>query len=51
MDNGIDNEGDGAADNDGDNGYGATDDDVDKDGQWRRCDGQRRRQRWRDGRG
>jgi hypothetical protein len=32
MDNGIDNEGDGAADNDGDNGYGATDDDVDKDG-------------------
>ena len=32
MDNGIDNEGDGAADDDGDNGDGATDDDVDKDG-------------------
>ena len=32
MDNGVDDEGDGATDNDGDNGDGATDDDVDEDG-------------------
>jgi hypothetical protein len=32
MDNGVDNEGDGATDEDGDNGDGATDDDVDEDG-------------------
>ena len=32
MDNGVDDEGDGATDDDGDNGDGATDDDVDEDG-------------------
>ena len=32
MDNGVDDEGDGATDDDGDNGESATDDDVDKDG-------------------
>ncbi len=32
MDNGVDDEGDGATDDDDDNGDGATDDDVDKDG-------------------
>ena len=32
MDNGVDDEGDGAMENDRDNGDGATDNDVDKDG-------------------
>ena len=32
MDNGVDDEGDGATDDDGNNGDGATDDDVDEDG-------------------
>ena len=32
MDNGVDDEGDGATDDDGDNGDGATDDDVNEDG-------------------
>jgi hypothetical protein len=32
MDNGVNDEGDGATDDDGDNGDGATDDDVDEDG-------------------
>ncbi len=32
MDNGVDDEGDGATDEEGDNGVGATDDDVDADG-------------------
>ena len=32
RDNGVDEEGDGATDDDGDNDDGATDDDVDEDG-------------------
>jgi hypothetical protein len=32
MDNGVDDEGDGATDDDGNNGDGATDDNVDEDG-------------------
>ena len=32
MDNGVDDEGDGATDHNGDNGDGATEDDVDEDG-------------------
>ena len=32
MDNGVDNEGDGATEDDADNGVGATDDDVDGEG-------------------
>ena len=49
MDNGVNNEGDSTTDDNDDNGDGAIDDDVDEGWRQQRCDGRRQRQ-WRDGR-